>query len=123
MHSCPRNIIDSFFSFAMQAISVQEAYRLATSDSGAVIVDVRELGESEGSAIPGAIALPLTRFLKDFPTLQVRKKLLFICASGGRSSMAAEYMESQGHQGVANVAGGVLAWEDAGLPFEEGKGK
>jgi rhodanese-related sulfurtransferase len=87
------------------------------TDPDAVIVDVRELGESAGTAIPGAIAMPLTRFIKDFSSLDRTKKLLFICASGGRSSMAAEYMESQGHPSVFNVAGGVIAWEEEGLPF------
>ncbi len=44
-----------------------------------------------------------------------------ICARGGRSAKAAEHYRSLGIDAV-NVAGGTLAWIDAGLPTDSGPG-
>ena len=103
----------------MRQVTAKEAHDACIQNADHVIVDVRELGESFGSAIPGAIALPLTRFLKDWVTIKDHPHVYLICASGGRSSMAADYLASQGHPDVANIAGGVLAWEAEGLPFAD----
>lgn len=103
----------------MKNLSVKEACEMAAREEGSVIVDVREEGETEGTKIPGALSLPLTRFIKEYTSLEGKKKLFFICASGGRSLMAAEYMESKGHVGVYNILGGALAWEKSGLPFNK----
>jgi rhodanese-related sulfurtransferase len=40
-----------------------------------------------------------------------------ICARGSRSAKAAQHYRSQGIDAV-NVAGGMLAWIDAGLPTD-----
>ena len=42
-----------------------------------------------------------------------------ICAKGGRSMAAAEFLRGEGRDAV-NVAGGTTAWVDAGLPTESG---
>jgi rhodanese-related sulfurtransferase len=44
-----------------------------------------------------------------------------ICARGGRSAKAVEHLRGQGVDAV-NVAGGTLAWIDAGLPTDRGPG-
>jgi rhodanese-related sulfurtransferase len=38
------------------------------------------------------------------------------CAAGGRSAEAAAALKQLGHREVYNLAGGIDAWERAGLP-------
>jgi hydroxyacylglutathione hydrolase len=40
------------------------------------------------------------------------------CQGGTRSAIAASLLQAQGFTNVANVAGGIHAWTEAGLPVE-----
>ena len=42
--------------------------------------------------------------------------MALICNSGYRSTVAASVLERAGRKDVLNVTGGMLAWEQAGLP-------
>lgn len=83
---------------------------------GAVIIDVREPDEYATVRVPGAINIPLgqltTAELPDGP-------LYVICASGGRSSRATQYLEATGID-ATNVEGGTNGWMQAGLPTDSG---
>jgi rhodanese-related sulfurtransferase len=45
--------------------------------------------------------------------------LLVICKSGGRSAAAVQALKGAGYD-ATNVAGGTMAWIDAGRPVVEG---
>lgn len=45
----------------------------------------------------------------------------FICRSDSRGKKACEAMISSGFPNVVNVAGGIVAWDDLGLPVVRGK--
>jgi rhodanese-related sulfurtransferase len=47
--------------------------------------------------------------------------LYVICRTGGRGRQACERIAAAGCRDVVNVAGGTLAWEQAGLPVVRGK--
>lgn len=44
--------------------------------------------------------------------------LAVICGSGYRSTVAASVLERDGFTNVASVGGGMVAWQQAGLPTE-----
>ena len=49
------------------------------------------------------------------------KKVVFICAQGLRSEQVGQYMVAQGLLAEAyNLAGGLIAWAEAGLPLDPG---
>ena len=80
---------------------------------GEYVVDVRESFEFEDGHVPQAKHIPLNSIpdnLSDFPK---DKKVWIICASGGRSMTAANYLEQQGYDCVS-VAGGTIAWIGSG---------
>ena len=88
---------------------------------GAVLFDVREPDEYEDAHVPGAVLVPLATVpekLDDFPT---EGPVYVICAVGGRSRRAAEYLRRTGVDAV-NVAGGTKAWLAAGKPHSRGTG-
>lgn len=87
---------------------------------GAPMIDVRELGEYETVRIPGARLLPMSEFMERYQELPKDQELLIQCRSGGRSGRITEVLNQMGYSAV-NVAGGILAWESAGLPVDSGE--
>lgn len=98
-------------------IDVREARRRVERGEG-VIVDVREPEELAQAAVPGAIHIPLGHLPARLDDLPRDKQLLLFCRSGNRSSFATDYALRNGFPSAVNVAGGILAWSEAGLPTE-----
>jgi len=87
-------------------------------DSGEVeLVDTRELYEVERARIPGARHLELNDLTAQADSFDRERPLVFYCRSGDRSSMPADAFRSDGFDAY-NLAGGILAWQEAGLPLE-----
>jgi rhodanese-related sulfurtransferase len=103
-------------------ITVAEANeRLATTDQPApLLVDVREASEFGVMRVPGAVLLPLSVLTARFEELPSDRPLLLMCAVGGRSARATDFLVANGYPGAVNVAGGITAWNAAGLPVRTG---
>lgn len=87
-------------------------------DAGAVTaVDVRMPSEYESRFIPGALHVPLSRLSSRTDELPADRPLLLFCTGGYRSSIAASLLQARGFD-VRELAGGLAAWEQAGLPVE-----
>jgi rhodanese-related sulfurtransferase len=91
---------------------------------GLVVLDVREDDEWRAGRLEGSVHIPLRelgeRYI-ELPTGQV----LVVCRSGNRSAYATAYLNDQGFDAV-NLAGGLIAWHDAGRPLttdDEGSGR
>jgi len=84
---------------------------------GAYVVDVREPYEYAMGHVPGAVNIPLGRFAAQIDQLPKDRKLLVVCASGGRSAQAAEYLVGHGFDPakVGNLEGGTYGWMSAGF--------
>jgi len=98
-----------------------EAERRLREDPGPpLLVDVREVGEFRTVRAPGAILMPISTFLMRVGELPPERPLLVICHSGNRSASVTGFLIQSGRTDVTNVAGGMLAWERAGLPTRRG---
>jgi rhodanese-related sulfurtransferase len=101
-------------------ITVQEAKEKL--DRGeAVMVDVRDPHEYIEVHAQGVRLIPVNTVINE--VAQIRelangKEVLFICRSGQRSALAAEFATAAGltELPLANVEGGTLAWVEAGYP-------
>ena len=72
----------------------------------ATIVDVRSPGEFAGGHVQGSINIPLDQVesrLEEFKKMST--PLVLCCASGGRSGMATEYLQSEGLTELYNGGG------------------
>lgn len=97
-------------------IDVEEAHRRLSE--GEPLIDVREPQEYDEWHIPGSRLLPMSEFLERYrDELPRDRELMIQCRSGGRSAEVTKILLQQGYRAV-NVAGGILAWESAGLPVE-----
>ena len=93
-----------------------------------VFVDLRDSAELQRDGkIPGAVHV--NRGMLEFaidPTLPYHnpafssgKKVIFYCASGGRSALAADTAQQMGLEQVAHLGGGFKAWCEAGGAVEK----
>lgn len=88
-------------------------------EAGAVVIDVRQPDEYEEGHVPGARLIPLGEVGARLDEVPTDTDVLVICRSGARSMKAAEVMAAAGRRPL-NVAGGTLAWVDAGKPVVQG---
>lgn len=84
----------------------------------ALLLDVREATEFTKGRIPNARNIPLTQLDKRLTELDrfKDKAVIVNCASGNRSGAACGLLRKNGFAKVFSLAGGILAWEQAGLP-------
>lgn len=103
-------------------VTVHEAAdRLAAAGQPTpLLVDVREAHEFGVLRVPGAVLLPLSTFGTRFEELPHDRPLLMLCAAGARSARATEFLLGNGYPDATNVAGGITAWNAAGLPVRTG---
>ena len=94
--------------------------RLRDDPARPLLIDVREDHEFADVRAPGAVLVPTSAFMTRVGELPVDRPLLVICHMGGRSAAVTGYLVRAGRTDVANVAGGMDAWERAGLPVRHG---
>lgn len=85
----------------------------------ALLIDVRPPEEYNGELghIPGSHQITLGPDLKHFLEGYDRKEeIIFVCRSGRRSEEAAKLSLEIGFEKVANLVGGMLRWNECGLP-------
>jgi rhodanese-related sulfurtransferase len=90
-------------------------------EDGAPLIDVRQPVEWEEFRAPGAVLIPLGDLVERVEEVPTEGTVYVICRTGPRSAKATAYLRSIGIDAV-NVAGGTLAWHDAGLPIDSGPG-
>lgn len=76
---------------------------------GAALFDVREDDEWVAARIEGATLVPLGTVPDNVGRFPDDAPVYVICAKGGRSAKAVEYLRGQGIDAV-NVGGGMGAW-------------
>ena len=108
-------------------VRVEDALSLV-GDSGTVFVDLRDSAElHRDGKIPGAVHVNrgMLEFALDSTSpnhnsvFSSGKEIIFYCASGGRSALAADTARQMGLQKVAHLGGGFKAWSEAGGTVEK----
>jgi rhodanese-related sulfurtransferase len=98
----------------------QEVAKL--SAEGAIqLIDVRQTHEHEAGRIAGGRLIELGNLTAEAQTVDQDRPVVFYCRSGARSAMATQAFSEAGFE-AHNMAGGMLAWEAAGLPMEPDDG-
>lgn len=84
------------------------------------IIDVREPHEYTGELghVPGSTLVPMQAVMAQARGWRRDEELLLVCRSGGRSGQVAQALARAGFSKVMNLAGGMVAWNAAGLPVE-----
>jgi sulfur dioxygenase len=91
---------------------------LADHKVDVTLVDVRDASEWRGvlGHIAGAKLIPLEQLRERAAELPQDKPVVAVCRSGARSTQAVAILEKAGFTRVANLAGGMIDWNNHRLP-------
>jgi hydroxyacylglutathione hydrolase len=81
-----------------------------------LLLDVRAPGEWSMKHIAGSINVPLNRLQERIREVPRDRRIAVHCAGGYRSSIAVSILHQHGITNLIEVAGGLAAWDAAGLP-------
>ena len=91
----------------------------ARLQQGWQLVDVREPDEREAARIGDDLHIAMDELTERAAEVDRDRPVVFYCSVGNRSGLAAEAFRGAGYDAY-NLAGGIEAWEAAGLPLERG---
>lgn len=99
----------------VEVTPAQLAARLA--EGNVRLIDVRTAAEVAEGTIPGAEHIPLDQFDPAKLDLSDGREVVLYCRSGRRSEIAGEKLAAATGKPAEHLAGGILAWEQAGEPI------
>ena len=98
-------------------IAAEDAAR-ALQAGDTISLDVRSVSEYTSGHIEGASNIDFYghHFEEELKKLDLGKKYIVNCLSGGRSGKTVELMQKLGFKNVQNLSGGITAWRNKNLP-------
>lgn len=111
-----QNLFGNRKQSAVATMNVQQLDAALNKHTPMILVDVRQPDEFADGHVAGARLLPLPQLMMRVKELPANTPIVCICRSGNRSGVACELLQRHGFSDVTNVAGGMLAWQRAGLP-------
>jgi len=117
-----KTLMDFVKAAKSQITEVDVTEVVALLDEGYQVLDVREPAEYISGTVDGALNIPRgvleaasdRQYPGKNPNMQDRdKKWLLLCATSGRSAMAAQVMQQMGFKNIKNINGGIAAWKAA----------
>src|ERR1044072_6826202 len=89
-----------------------------------VLIDTREPHEYQEAHLENGKLVPPGLLGDEIAAAAPDKsaRTILYCRSGNRSYKAAEQLEALGYEDVASMAGGILAWQEQGLPVAAASG-
>ena len=105
----------------IKEMSAGELKALQSSGEKFTLIDVREDNEWSAGHATGAMHLSRGVLERDIEGKLPQKdaKLVLYCHSGSRSALAADSLMKMGYSNVYSLAGGITAYQSAGLPMEK----
>ena len=83
----------------------------------ALLLDVRDGDEWAAGHAPDAQHVPMMEVPGRLGELPRDRDVIVVCRVGARSAQVVAFLLNQGFDRVANLAGGMYAWEAAGRPL------
>jgi rhodanese-related sulfurtransferase len=106
-----------FFVHGVLNLTPKESFELCKA--GAIIVDVREsyMNNFKMFHVDKVLYLPFSELGNSYQDLPTDQPLIFADAVGLKSREGTLFMNVNGYDNVANMAGGIVDWERDGLPI------
>lgn len=104
---------------SVQTITPKRLSELKAAGENVQLIDVRTPAEFREIHVGFARNVPLDRL--DASGLAEGSRIYVMCRAGNRGREACEKLFNAAGVDVVNVEGGVLGWEEAGLPVVRGK--
>jgi rhodanese-related sulfurtransferase len=81
------------------------------------LLDVRDPDEWAFGHAPQAHHVPMMQIPARVDEVPADRDVVVVCRVGARSAQVVAYLRAQGFERVANLDGGMIAWEAAGRPL------
>lgn len=105
---------------SLEAISSEALNAMIDKKADDIFVaDVRTPMEWKAGHIKQAHHVELSQLQNQVSSIPRDKKIVALCGSGWRSSIAASWLQSQGYKNVSHLAGGMKSWSMAGFPMDK----
>ena len=104
---------------SVSALNPREARELLKGKQPPFLFDVRQPEEYHAGHTAGATLIPLGELRVRAEELPQDREILCVCHSGSRSGAAARQLAAMGLK-TLNLAGGMSAWQRAGLSVKKG---
>lgn len=123
MMSCNSNSSQTNFISEKIAFTANEA--AAVLKGNALLIDVRERDElaEQSYDVKNSINIPLDSLQSNLIKIPKNKQVIVACQKGGRSQKAYDLLKKNGFTNIANLDGGMIAWQAAGLPTKTSTNK
>ena len=99
----------------LEQISPAELHRQLAEHDGPVVLDVRTDEEWREGHLPGALHIMGGYLPERVDEVPRDRRVVLMCGSGYRSTLAASVLERAGLTHLTNLTGGMKAWKAAGL--------
>ncbi len=99
-----------------ERISAPEVAEELASPGPPLLLDIRNPREWASKHIDGSLNVPLNHLQERIAEIPRDRRVAVHCAGGYRSSIAASILQQYGITNLAEMAGGLAAWEAAKLP-------
>jgi len=112
-------------------LSVSQLHETLQQNPQAIVIDIREVSETNAGSIPTAALIPrgiLEMQIDSAPSIQQRfatldelalQPVYLLCRSGARSVFSAISLQQMGFKQVYSIQGGFLAWQAAGYEVSD----
>jgi rhodanese-related sulfurtransferase len=100
------------------SLSPKQLDESLNSDTPCQLFDVRSYPEFASGHIRGARLMPLDEISRRLSEIDRTRPVALVCRTGKRSAQARETLTAAGFADASELAGGVLAWQQAGLPLD-----
>jgi sulfur dioxygenase len=101
------------------SISPGKLHGILNSRARFQLVDVRTGPEFATAHIAGACLVPLDELSNRLAEINKDRAVVLVCRSGKRSAQARQTLLRSGFEDVCDLAGGIIAWQEAGFPVRE----
>ncbi len=109
----------------IEQLTPEQALEELSSKKDIVLVDTREPYEYAEAHLDGGVLVPPAEVAEriDEVAPDPAQRVILYCRTGNRSARAAYLLQEQlGYENVANVDGGIVLWQEKGLPVAEAEG-
>jgi sulfur-carrier protein adenylyltransferase/sulfurtransferase len=105
-------------------LTPEEALEEIRAGGDFVLLDTREPHEYAEAHVEGATLVPPAEVAERIDEIasDTSQRLIVYCRSGSRSARAVHQLEGLGYDNVVNVTGGIVEWQEKGLPVAEAEG-
>jgi sulfur-carrier protein adenylyltransferase/sulfurtransferase len=109
----------------IQNLTPEEALEEIQAGGDFVLLDTREPHEYAEAHLEGATLVPPAEVAAriDEVAPDPHQRVIAYCRSGNRSARAVHQLQEEfGYDNIANVSGGIVEWQEKGLPVAEAEG-